>query len=101
MSQQTGLRYAPPATPTEQASKTNRTAIWALVLSVLTLGGIGSVLGIVLGAKARRRAMESGQGRIGVASAAIVIGAVTLLSTLGYWGYLIADMSGSSGGSTY
>ena len=101
MSSQTGLQYAPPSTPAEQASKTNRTAIWALVLSLLTFGGIGSVLGIVLGAKARRRAMESGQGRIGIAPAAMVIGAVTLLAALGYWGYLIADMSGSSGGTGY
>jgi hypothetical protein len=96
VSQRTGLRFELPSTPTEQAGKTNRTAIWALVLSVLTLGGIGSLLGIVLGAKARRRAMESGQGRIGVATAAIIIGAVTLLASLGYWGYFIADTSGGS-----
>ena len=33
-----------------QTRRTNRMAIWALVLAILTLGGVGSVLGVVLGA---------------------------------------------------
>jgi hypothetical protein len=33
---QTGPAYAPPAAP-----RTNRQAIWSLILSIITLGGIG------------------------------------------------------------
>ena len=78
-------------------ARTNRMAVWALILAILTLGGVGSILGIVLGAKARGRVQETGERGAGVAMAAIVVGVVTLLVAIAYW-VLIAQHVGASGG---
>src|SRR5437763_4019722 len=84
-------------TPTTGApSRMNRMAVWALVLAILTLGGVGSVLGIVLGAKARGTIDRSGERGRGVATAAIVVGVLTTLVAIGYW-ILIARHFGGSG----
>src|SRR5919201_6740608 len=48
--------YAPPRT-----QRTNKKAIWSLVLSIITLGGLGSVAGIWLGIVARREIAETGE----------------------------------------
>src|SRR3954451_4408015 len=89
---------APAPTSERPAARTNRLAVWALVLSVLTLGGIGSVLGIVLGAKARREANETGERGSGIALAAIVVGVITLLVAIAYWVVIAQHFGGSSGG---
>src|SRR5436309_408745 len=80
-------------TRTDQRAPMNRMAVWGLVLAILTLGGIGSVLGIVMGAKARRRVPQSGERGAGVAMAAIVVGVITLLVAIAYW-VLIAQHFG-------
>ena len=81
-------------------AKTNRLAVWALVLAVLTLGGIGSVLGIVLGAKARRQVRDTGERGAGLALSAIVVGLLTLVGAIVYWVILVQHFGGSSGGGS-
>jgi hypothetical protein len=60
---------------------TNGLAIASLVLSILTLFGIGSLLGIIFGVRARRQIRESHgyQSGDGLALAGIIIGIVTLV----------------------
>ena len=87
-----------PAPPAERsASRMNQLAVWAFVLAVLTLGGIGSVLGIVLGAKARRQVRENGERSGKLALAAIVVGVLTLIVAIAYWVVIAAHFGGSSG----
>ena len=78
--------------------RTNRMAIWALVLAIVNLGGIGSLIGIVLGVKARGRIGSSGEGGGGVALAAVVVGVLTLIGAVVYWVYVAHHMGGGSGG---
>jgi uncharacterized membrane protein YgcG len=82
----------------ERPRRTNRMAIWALALAILTLGGVGSVLGIVLGAKARQRVQQTGEGGARLATAAIVVGVVTALVAIAYWVVIARHFGGSSGG---
>lgn len=77
-----------PAAPVWQADAgrptiTNVKAVVSLVLSILWIGGLGSLAGLVLGVMARReiRRAEGGQSGDGVALAGIVIGALGLLAT--------------------
>jgi hypothetical protein len=95
---QTQNRIGTTTTDTPASTRTNRTAIWALVLAILTLGGVGSVLGIVLGVRARTQARGSGERGAGLAMAAIVVGVVTLLVAIGYWIVIAQHVGGSSGG---
>jgi hypothetical protein len=90
-----------PQTGVSSASRhprTNRLAIWSLVLAIVTLGGVGSVLGVVLGVKARHRIDETGERGAGVALAGIVVGVVTLLIAIGYWIVIAQHVGGSGGG---
>jgi Na+-transporting methylmalonyl-CoA/oxaloacetate decarboxylase gamma subunit len=69
---------------------TNGMAIASLVLSILGLFGIGSLLGIIFGYKARReiRASRGAEGGDGLALAGIIIGFVTLILfalVLAFW----------------
>jgi hypothetical protein len=73
-------------------------AVWALTLAILTLGGVGSILGIILGAKARRRVQASGERGARLATAAIVVGVLTLLFAIGYWVVIAQHFGGHSGG---
>jgi hypothetical protein len=73
-------------------------AIWSLVLSILTLGGLGSIAGIWLGVAARRRIPETGERGHGLAIAGIVVGVVTLIFAIAYWAF-IAMHTGGAGGS--
>jgi hypothetical protein len=64
--------------------KTNPMAIASLVLSVIGLLGVGSVLGIILGAKARRQVRMSHGTQSGdrLALAGIIVGICTLVIAL-------------------
>jgi uncharacterized protein DUF4190 len=73
-------------------------AIWSLILSIITLGGLGSVAGIALGVAARRRVAETGERGSGLAVAGIIIGVITLLFAIGYWAYIAAHLGGGGGG---
>lgn len=89
---QTQMEHRPSST-----GRRNAMAGWALALSIVTLGGIGSVLGIVLGVKARERANAEGRGGAGMATAAIVVGVITLVLSIGYW-ILVGQHTGGTGG---
>jgi hypothetical protein len=85
--------YAPPATP-----RMSRLAIWSLILSVLTLGGLGSLAGIMMGVSARRRIAETGERGNGLAIAGIIVGIITLLFAIGYWIFIATHTGGYGGG---
>ena len=85
--------YGPPAT-----DRTNRMAIWSLVLAILTLGGLGSIAGIWLGAAARRRIAETGERGRGLAVAGIIVGVITLLIAIGYWIFIAMHAAGGGTG---
>ena len=78
----------PPTMPRPMVQTTNGSAIASLVLSVLGLCGIGSLLGIIFGHRARREIRQSGgyQGGDGLALAGIIIGWVSLA----LWALMIA-----------
>ncbi len=94
---QTATQTAHSAAPS-MPQRTNRMAIWSLVLSILTLGGAGSIAGIWLGAAARRRIPGTGERGHGLAVAGIVVGVVTLLIAIAYW-IFIAMHTGGGGAS--
>jgi hypothetical protein len=72
-------------------------AIWSLVLSIISLGGAGSVAGILLGAAARRRIPTTGERGHGLAIAGIIVGVVTLIVWIGYWAVLVMHGGGYGG----
>ena len=90
-----GLKESPTAAPVEQ--RVNRLAVWSLVLSVIMLGGLGSIAGIVLGVKARRRIQQTGERGSGLAMAGIVVGVITLVLAVAYWAW-VANQTGHGGG---
>ena len=95
---QTRTRAAPAYT--QQASeRTSKMAIWSLVLSILTLGGLGSLAGIWLGVRARARIDQSGERGRGLAIAGIIVGVITLIFAIGYWVYIAKYLGGGHGGS--
>jgi hypothetical protein len=73
-------------------------AIWSLILSIVWLGGLGSLAAIVLGAAARRRITATGERGAGLAAAGIIIGVLTLLFAIAYWIFLATHMGGYSHG---
>ena len=73
-------------------------AIWSLVLAIVTLGGLGSIAGIWLGAAARRRIAETGERGRGLAVAGIIIGVITLLIAIGYWIFIAMHAAGGGTG---
>ena len=68
--------------PTTMARRMNRTAVASLVSSVVTLFGIGSIVGIVLGVYALNGIVVTGERGRGLATAGILVGAVTLLLSM-------------------
>lgn len=77
------------------AQTTNGSAVASLVLSLAGFFGIGSLLGIIFGYKARRDIRASGgyQGGDGLALAGIIIGYITgalFLLTLVFWFVIFA-----------
>ena len=94
---QTGTRTGPAYTQ-RTSDRVNGLAIWSLVLSILTLGGIGSIAGIWLGLRARTRIDQSGERGRGLAIAGVIVGVITLIGAIWYW-VVIARYAGGSGGS--
>jgi hypothetical protein len=88
-----GATYAQPA-----PQRTNRMAIWSLVLSILWLGGLGAIAGIALGASARRRISMTGERGDGLAMAGIVVGVLSLILAVAYWIVIARHMGGMSHG---
>lgn len=89
---------APPAT-----QRFSKMAIWSLVLSILWLGGLGAVAGIMLGVSARRRIAGTGERGAGLALAGIVVGVISLIIAVAYWAFLATHVGGhgGSGGGGY
>ncbi|MCV7133680.1 DUF4190 domain-containing protein [Mycobacterium hodleri] len=75
-------RLEPMTSPTTTARRTNRTAVASLASSVVTLFGIGSIVGIVLGVYALNHIAVTGERGRGLATAGILVGAVTLLLSM-------------------
>lgn len=84
--------YAPPRT-----QRTSKKAIWSLVLSIIWLGGLGSVAGICLGIAARREIAGTGERGDGLAIAGIIIGVITLLIAIAYWVFVAVHTGGGGG----
>ncbi len=59
--------------PTTTARRTNRTAVASLASSVVTLFGIGSIVGIVLGVYALNHIAVTGERGRGLATAGILV----------------------------
>jgi hypothetical protein len=91
----------PPIYGLQASDRTNKMAIWSLVLSILTLGGLGSIAGIWLGALARRKVAETGERGRGLAMAGIVVGVITLLVAIGYWIFIAMHTGGGGTGGIY
>lgn len=72
-------------------------AIWSLILSIVWLGGLWSLAGIMLGAAARLRIAGTGEPGGGLAATGIVIGVLTLLFAIAYWVFLAMHMGGGYG----
>lgn len=69
-------------TTADHAPRLNRLAVVAFASSVLTLFGVGSLLGVGLAVVALNQiSVHGGRGRA-LAYAAIVVGALTLLATM-------------------
>lgn len=95
---QSDTRTAPPPTRPPATARLNRKAIWSLVLSILALGGLGSVVGIILGVSARRQITTTAERGGALAVAGIVVGVVTLLFAIAYWAFLAMHTGGGGGG---
>lgn len=82
------------ATATRPAStvRRNKTAVASVVSSVVTLFGVGSIVGIALGVYALHQIAVSDERGRGLAYAGILVGALTLLlSMIG----IVMGLSGS------
>jgi hypothetical protein len=78
----------PPGYPPPAQGGTNKLAIGSIVASVLgLLCGIGSIIGIVLGALALNQIKRSREGGYGLAVAGIVIGVASLLISIVWMTY--------------
>ena len=100
MSKPETVTHAPVHGP-QAPNRTNRMAIWSLVLSILTLGGLGSVAGIWLGVAAQRKMAETGERGRGLAIAGIIVGVVTLIFAIGYWIFIAMHAGGGGTGGMY
>lgn len=98
MSRPEAATRAGPAPAPPRTQRTNKMAIWSLILSIIWLGGLGSVAGIALGTAARRRIAATGERGGGLAAAGIVIGVLTLLFAIAYWIFFGMHMGGYTHG---
>lgn len=69
-------------TPSVGSPRRNRTAVASLVASIVSLAGLGSILGMGLGVYALNQIAVTGEGGRGLALAGIVVGALTLLVSM-------------------
>ena len=83
---------------TYTTQRLNRLAVWSLVLAILTVGGIGSVLGVVFGVKARSQIQREGGRGLGLATAGIVVGVLTFVGAIVYWVIIARHFGGGNGG---
>jgi Domain of unknown function (DUF4190) len=97
MSRSESATRAGPSYPPPRTQRINRMAIWSLILSILWLGGLGSLAGVALGAAARRRIAWTGERGAGVAVAGVVIGVITLLFAIAYWVFIAMHVGGGGG----
>ncbi len=88
---------AGPSYASQATQRANKMAIWSLILSIVWLGGIGSLAGIMLGFSARRRIAGTGQRGAGLATAGIVVGLITLLFAIAYWAFIARHIGGGGG----
>ena len=79
---------------------TNAYAIASLVLSLVSLCGIGSIFAIVFGNKAKKEIAASGEGGLGMAKAGVIIGWVTL-GLIGLYIVVAIIAIAASSGSNY
>jgi uncharacterized protein DUF4190 len=98
MSRPQPVTQSSPAGAPAVRQRTSRMAIWSLVLAILTIGGLGSIVGILMGMAARRRVAVTGERGAGLAVAGIVIGVITLLLAIAYWVYLGSHVTVTHGG---
>jgi len=101
MSESQPTTRAAPSYATPSTQRTSKMAIWSLVLSILWLGGLGSLAGILLGISARRRIADTGERGAGLPTAGIEIGVITLVFAVAYWAFFGKHMGGGGGGYGY
>lgn len=65
--------------PQPVSRPTSGTAIFALIMSLLWLGGIGSILGLILGITSAKECDRTGEPGHGIATAAAILGFFGLL----------------------
>ena len=83
-----GGYYYQPGYPPPPPDRTNRLAIGSIIASVFgLLCGIGSIVGIVLGALALNQIKRSREGGYGLAIAGIVIGVASLVISIVWMTY--------------
>lgn len=99
--QQYGQQYAPQGGPgygQQSSPATNGMAIAALVLSIVWLGGLGSLAAVVLGIVAIRQinASNGAQGGKGLAITGTVIGGIGIVGSFLFWALVFSVSSGTS-----
>jgi hypothetical protein len=82
---------------------TNGMAIASLVLGIVWLGGIGAVLALIFGMKARKQIDWSNgtQGGRGMATAGIVLGIIGIVGAVLYWAFVIIAAAHASSTQGY
>lgn len=63
-------------------NQTNGKAIVSLIFSILWLGGIGSLIGVLLGHSARKEIIATQQGGLGLTTASLTLGYLFGIPTL-------------------
>lgn len=79
------------ATMNQTVTRTNGMAIASLVLGIVWIGGIGAILALVFGTKARRSIDASGgrEGGRGMATAGVVLGCIGIAGAVVYWAAIV------------
>jgi hypothetical protein len=77
-----GQPYILPVAVPVQPRTTNGSAIFAFIMALLWIGGLGSLLGLLVGIAARKEIAAKGQAGDGLAIAASIIGGLGLFFTV-------------------
>lgn len=91
MAEMTQSQYYPPRA--QQRPFSGR-AIAAFVFSLLWLGGVGSLVAIILGGTAMRRTTQRNEAGRGLAVAALIIGILGLLVAI--WFFVLVVVAGNA-----